>query len=112
MRLWYCVAISQVTFGGIVVELIWSYNSANFFFWLQVYSAYSLYQCVGAVLNTRYEGRTAAALIFVAQIASYLTSVLVQSLRHSQSAIEIVGHDASVLERLIAGYASEPWFNP
>lgn len=76
-RLWYCVAISQVTFSGIIVELIWSYNSANFFFWLQVYSAYSLYQCVGAVLNSMNEGRAAAALIVAAQICSYLTSVLV-----------------------------------
>lgn len=111
-RLWYCVAISQVTFGGIIVELIWSYNSANFFFWLQVYSAYSLYQCLCGILNSRHDAdpRNAAAMIFTALSLSYLTSVLVQSLRHSMSPIEIFCKDASVVQLQIANYASESWF--
>jgi hypothetical protein len=25
-RIWYCVIISQITFCGIIVEIIWSYN--------------------------------------------------------------------------------------
>jgi len=33
-RIWYCVIISQITFCGIIVEIIWSYNQYNFFFWL------------------------------------------------------------------------------
>ena len=34
-RIWYCVIISQITFAGIIVEIIWSYQqSNNFFFWL------------------------------------------------------------------------------
>uniref|UniRef100_A0A7S3ITH9 Uncharacterized protein n=1 Tax=Strombidium inclinatum TaxID=197538 RepID=A0A7S3ITH9_9SPIT len=54
-RIWYCVILSQITYAGIMVEIIWSYNQYNFFFWLQVYSAYSVYTCLNAILHNKYE---------------------------------------------------------
>ena len=101
-----------MTFGGIIVELIWSYNSANFFFWLQVYSAYSLYQCLCGILNSSTDSAKAGIMIFAALFGGYLTSVLVYSVRHSMSLMEIIMQDTSVLERNIRSYASESWFNP
>jgi len=38
-----------------MVEIIWSYNQYNFYFWLQVYSAYSVYNCLSAILHNKYE---------------------------------------------------------
>ena len=78
-RIWYCIIMSQVTFSGIIVELIWSYNSSNFFFWLQVYSAYSLYTCLCAILHTQYEAYIPIAMIALAVSFSFVVRVLVGS---------------------------------
>ena len=54
-RIWYCGIVSQITFCGIIVEIIWSYNQYNFFFWLQVYSVYSLYTSLTGIFHSSYE---------------------------------------------------------
>ncbi len=71
-RIWYCVILSQITYAGIMVEIIWSYNQYNFFFWLQVYSAYSVYTCLNAILHNKYEKYLPIAFLVFSILSSRL----------------------------------------
>lgn len=76
-RVWYCVIISQITFCGIIVEIIWSYNQYNFFFWLQIYSGYSVYTCLCAILHNKYEKYIPIVILVIAIMLSRLLHWLV-----------------------------------
>ena len=70
-RIWYCVIISQITFAGIIVEIIWSYQqSNNFFFWLQIYSGYSIYTCLTAIVHNKYEKYLPVAILVISIVLS------------------------------------------
>jgi hypothetical protein len=79
-RVWYCVIISQITFCGIVVEIIWSQNYNNFFFWLQIYSGYSVYTCLSALIHNKHERYLALGIVVASILVSrllYFLSILV-----------------------------------
>lgn len=76
-RVWYCVIISQITFCGIIVEIIWSYNQYNFFFWLQIYSGYSVYTCLCAILHNKYEKYIPIVILVISILLSRLLHWLV-----------------------------------
>jgi len=76
-RIWYCVIISQITFCGIIVEIIWSYNQYNFFFWLQIYSGYSVYTCLCAILHNKYEKYIPIVILVISILLSRLLHWLV-----------------------------------
>lgn len=75
-RVWYCIIISQITFSGIIVELIWSYNSRNFFFWLQVYSVYSMYTCLCAIVHNKLEAYIPLGMILASMALSWSMRIL------------------------------------
>jgi hypothetical protein len=50
LRTWFVIMISQAGIFTVTLEIIWSYNE-NFFNCLRLYSIYSGYACVSAVIN-------------------------------------------------------------
>mmetsp|Transcript_11803 Transcript_11803/g.19935 ORF Transcript_11803/g.19935 Transcript_11803/m.19935 type:complete len:177 (-) Transcript_11803:44-574(-) len=87
-RIWYCVVISQITFCSIVVEIIWSYNQNNFFIWLQVYSGYSLYTCLNAVLHNKYEKYLPLLIMLGSILLSKLLHVIVMFVTSGVSVLD------------------------
>ena len=108
-RIWFCVIISQITFSGIIVELIWSYNQTNFFFWLQVYSWYSIYTCLSAILHNKYEKYIPIAIIIISIFLSRFLDIVVMSLWKGLSLFDFLQQLTSKLENEID---SDNWINP
>jgi hypothetical protein len=50
MRVWFVIMISQAGIFTVFLEVIWSYNEI-YFNCLRVYSIYSGYACISAVIN-------------------------------------------------------------
>ena len=90
-RIWYCVIISQITFCGIIVEIIWSYSQYNFFFWLQVYSGYSVYTCLSAILHNKYEKYLPILFLVVSILFSRLLHFNVIILYKSATTTDHIG---------------------
>lgn len=81
-RIWYCLIVSQITFCGIIVEIIWSYNQNNFFLGLQIYSGYSAYTCLSALLHHKFEKVLPLAIMALSVLLSrlvYFLALLVAS---------------------------------
>ena len=108
-RIWFCVIISQTTFSGIIVELIWSYNQTNFFFWLQVYSWYSMYTCLSAILHNKYEKYIPILIIIISIFMSRFLDIIVMTLWKGLSLFDCLKQLTSTLENEID---SDNWINP
>ena len=94
-KIWYCVIISQITFCGIIVEIIWSYNQYNFFFLLQVYSGYSVYTCLNGIIHSKYEKYLPFLFMLIALLISRILLVVFIYYMEGKSAfqmLEAVGH--------------------
>lgn len=89
-RVWYCVIISQVNLCGIIVEIIWSYNQYNFFFWLTIYSVYSVFTCLSAILHNKYEMYLSVLIIIVATVFSRVLHFFVRMILSGISITEIL----------------------
>lgn len=112
-RIWYCVIISQITFSGIIVEIIWSYQqSNNFFFWLQIYSGYSVYTCLNAILHNKYEKYIPVAFLVISIIMSRILHFIVIMLMNGGSLVEGVAQLISKFNAEINDASPDYWIGP
>ena len=88
-RIWYCGIVSQITFCGIIVEIIWSYNQYNFFFWLQVYSVYSLYTSLTGIFHSSYERYWPIVIILFGILVSRMLHMIVKMILSGTPGISI-----------------------
>jgi len=102
------VIISQITFCGIIVEVIWSYNQYNFFFWLQIYSAYSSYTCLNAILHNKYERVLPLVFLFISLLLSRLLHLVVKLILNGETLNTLI----SALTNKISGAQAEDWIGP
>jgi hypothetical protein len=111
-RVWYCVIISQITFCGIIVEIIWSYNQYNFFFWLQIYSAYSLYTCLNAILHNKYEQYIPIMFLACSILCSRLLHWLVIMLSSGLSLFDSLQNAFLQFPKKLEDAQAEEWIGP
>ena len=75
MKIWYLIMLAQIGYSGIVLEVIWTYD-VYFFLILQVYSYYSTFICLSAILNSQYEQVISVVIIIIAYVARWLLSMI------------------------------------
>lgn len=111
-RIWFCVIISQITFSGIIVEIIWSYNQYNFFFWLQIYSGYSVYTCLRAMLLYKYDKYIPIVIIILSIVFSRVLHLLILLLWSGLSFLESLYQLPRQFENEIEESYPEEWIGP
>ena len=75
-QLWLLLLESQLISGvGFVVLNVWRYNF-NYFYFLKIYSIYSTFACLIAVLNTPNQKATAFGILAFAMVSEYVTKQL------------------------------------
>lgn len=65
LRIWLVLILSQIGYTCIIVQIVWNYNQ-KFLQILHVYSFYSTYVCLTAIINSKYESYISALIIVIA----------------------------------------------
>ena len=60
--------VSQMGYFAIAIMIIWNYNEGIFFVPLKLYSAYSAFVCLQAVINSYSETKLAIFILMIAKL--------------------------------------------
>ena len=66
-RLWKVLLVSQLGYCAVLILIIWNYNE-KFFMPLQLYSIYSAFVCLKAVINSQIEKTLAFIILVLAKV--------------------------------------------
>ena len=76
-RLWMVLIASQHGYFAVVILIVWNYN-AHFFLLLQIYSLFSAFACLQAVINSRIEKTLAFIILVLAKLAQLIVCYTLQ----------------------------------